>query len=304
MFKLMWRQRRRSLFSGFFFSLYLALTYGAEFYGLMMAAQDHGADPLFVSVAVSLAVICFVIAGLIVALILSPIILFLPALRFNAETVSLTLFLWGLVLYFVPAAIREDFPLISFGVLILVAFALPQILYGHVLDRFPLRLLNDSTRSFVSPKSAEQLWEQMVPGAGPVAAHWESALRSIEVQGDDPGSLRLVYALGGGCFLNRNIRFQSRTAPHHCIYRSMGDVTNANQNTNAGTVEITISSISGGRHRVTVTESPDAMLPRIAFADWMDDLNGDSMDHISAKHHTRRDWSITGRVLRRIEKLA
>ena len=172
-----------------------------------------------------------------------------------------------------------------------------------MLDRFPIRLLSSSKRSFVSPKSAQALWAELVPGAGEPSQYWESNLVEMTSVEGQPQHFKARFACGGGMFTHRNFTIEATTAPQYCRYRYADEVSARNQAQNAGTVDITLNPVKNGT-RVTFEDQPDAQLPRVALYNWLDDSLGDEMHHLRARHQNRWDWTLTGRHQRQMARLS
>ncbi len=248
-------------------------------------------------------VITFSIFGVMIATGIAVLVVLFPVIRLNAEFMGLVFFLLALIQLYLPGEFGAQYPLLNLVGFFAAIFGLQQLMYGHVLDRFPMRLLNSSKRGFVSPKPADALWAELVPGAGDVGQYWEQNLTEITPHDGKPNQFKARFALGGGTFVHRIFVIEIADAGRHCRYRYSDEVSARNLPQNSGTVDITLTPAKNGT-RVTFEDRPDAQLPRVALYNWMDDSAGDELDHIRARHLGRWDWTITGRNQRLIARLS
>lgn len=65
-----------------------------------------------------------------------------------------------------------------------------------------------------------------------------------------------------------------------------------------------LDEVAPDKTRVQLSQTQDAMLPRVALQCWFDDLLGDQLDSLRARISDRRDWSITGLCHREILDLS
>jgi hypothetical protein len=295
MFRAMYRQRRRVLVSTFFALLILYLAGGP-----MMHELTAG-SPLLVQTLFF--VITFLIFGAMIATGIAVLVVLFPVIRVNAEFMGLVFFLLGLIDLYLPDEFNTQYPLVYLVGFFGTIFGLQQLMYGHALDRFPMRLLNPSKRGFVSPKPADALWAELVPGAGEVGQYWVQNLTEIAPHDGKPNQFKARFALGGGAFVHRIFVIEIADTGRHCRYRYADEVSSRNLPQNSGTVDITLTPAKTGT-RVTFEDRPDAQLPRDALYNWMDDIAGDELDHIRARQLGRWDWTITGRHQRLIARLS
>jgi hypothetical protein len=295
MFRLIYRQRRRLILGAFFATL-----------GLMMMALDKGALDLITDHPAWIAPVTIVLTALIVmactVAVGAMVILLLPNWRYLLEMMGITIFVNAAFNTFLPSVF--DIPVIGGFVPFILAMFVFALMYGEMLDRFRLWLDYRSVRSFVSPKSADALWAELVPGEAPVAAHWDSLLYSLEPDPEDPDTFQVQYNHGISFFEHQTMTFLEKDAPFHAKYHHVGEVNPNNRSLVEGTYEVRIIPRDSGGCKVTIRDCRDLMLHRAALAAWFDDTLGDQVDHLRARHKGRRDWSLTGRIRRKIGQLS
>lgn len=295
MLRFLYRQRRRLLFTSFFTTLALMMFvvhYFWEFGGMGLA--------LWIELA-SLAMTALVVAVCACAMTAVLILLF-PNWRTMAELFGVILFAnLSLQLAF-PTL--EYIPVIGFVAPFALSFALFALMYGEVMDRFRIWVDHRSSRSFISPKSAEELWVELVPGEAALETHWDSLLCALEPDPDDPDTYDARYALGASVFEHQTMTMLERDAPHYAKYHHVGDVNPANRSLVEGTFSIRIEPRDKGGCKVTLEGARNLLLLRIALLMWFDDSIGDQTDHLRARHLGRRDWSHTGRFRRKVGQYA
>ncbi|MFC6637916.1 hypothetical protein GV827_06675 [Sulfitobacter sp. JBTF-M27] len=293
MLRLIYRQRRRLLFGSFFGTL-----------ALMMMVLDMGGLGVLGTYPTWILVTTLVLTSLVVATCIFAVsallILLLPNWRMMIELTGLVTFASASMSVVFPAA--YEVPLIgSFWPFILTVMIF-SVIYGEVLDRFRIWVDYRSKRSFVSPKSAQELWTELVPGEAPIADHWDSMLYMLEPDPDEPDSYAVQYTHGGSVYEHQTMTYLKKDAPHFAKYHHVGEVDPKNRSLVEGTYEIEITPRDKGGCKVTFTASRNLMLHRQALALWFDDHLGDQADHLRARHLGRSDWSQSGRLRRKISQ--
>ena len=297
MFRLIYRQRRRLAFGTFLITLALFM--------FLMDALNIGElyftenDPTWLLVA-TLSITLFV-CGLVALVVFCAWLVIFPNWRFMIEQFSLVLFIFQAFDALWPAHsyvpyIGDFIPIIAFFVIFMNA-------YGTALDRFPIALGMTTTRKYKSSKSAETLWGELVPLPDNKADHWDSLLSDIEA---DPatGQQKVTYNHGASIYQFQRQSFTELEAPHRATYRFDGDVSDANKPIIGGTYEVLIDPIEGKGAKVTLRESHDALLPRVAIQAWFDDSLGDVTDTLRAREKGKSGWSLTDRYRRKVASLS
>lgn len=290
MFRLIYRQRRRILFSAGFITLALA----------MMAVRDIGPhrDEIFAGadwiVAASIATAMLLVA-LGTALVVTAFVVLLHRFRFIAEQVALMLFLNAALHYAIPWA--YDDPILGALIPVALILLIVSVMAGPVLDRFRIWVDHNECRSFTAPEPPEALWPRLIPDAEHAATHWDPLLYEVTPAEDEPDAYEVQYALGYSTYEHQTITFLAREYPHHFRYHHVGEVNPKNRSLVEGIYDVRIEPEGDGA-RVTVTQQRTALLPRIGILMWLDDELGSRLDCFRARQAGRRDWSTAGQMRR------
>ncbi|MEM7521629.1 MAG: hypothetical protein AAF307_11390 [Pseudomonadota bacterium] len=295
MFRLLYRQRRRILFTAFFTTMALMLFVVQTYWAA--AVGDFPAWISYTSLALT-SLIVAICVGLLTALL----ILVFPNWRMIAELFALTLFVNVTLDMLFPSLFETTY--IGGFLQLAVYFALFALMYGEVMDRFRIWVDHHSTRSFNSPKPADELWAELVPGEAALDTHWDSLLCALEPDAEEDGAYDARYALGASVFEHQTMTILEKDAPHYAKYHHVGDVNPNNRNLVEGTFAIRITPLEKGGCKVTLEGRRSLLLLRVALLMWFDDYLGDQTDHIRARHLGRRDWSETGRFRRKVGQFA
>ena len=296
MFRLIYRQRRRLLFGGFFGTL-----------GMMMMAVHLNGGMASYPFEEWIFVAAFIVVSLIVALVImctaALLILVLPNWRLLIELFTINIFAYATIRIAVPGVF--DIPYLGAILPFALYMMLFSLIYGEFSDRFRLFVDHREVRRFKSPRTAEALWAELVPDAGSLEEHWDILLRDLEPEEDDPDSLQAKYTHGGSLFELQTMTFLEKQEPTHAKYHHFGEVDPKNRSLVEGTYEIQISPLEDEEGcLVTLISHRNSMLLRTALMNWFDDELGDRTDHLRAQHFDRRDWSMTGRYRRKVLKFA
>lgn len=295
MFRAIYRQRRRVMVSTFFFLLAIFLVLEDKIRATLQG-ENWAYGALYT-------LFFFSFVGLVIGGVVAVVTTFLPFIRRMAEVSAVFVFLATVSYQLIPSEFTSQHPGLLSLLYVVMSFSLLHLMYDRGLDRFPIRLISPSIRSFTSPRSAEQLWIELVPGVGDPEQFWQTNLSDITPTPEHPTTWKARFAVGGGAFVHRLFKIESMEFPHHCRYRYEDEVSPQNLPVNAGTVTITLTPSKNGT-RVTFEDTPDAQLPRHALEDWMDDILGDEMDFIRARHLGKWDWTKTGREFRLAARLS
>lgn len=296
MFGFLYRQRRRLLFTAFFGTLGL-MTLVADFAN---GFNNLPYSPIIIALTVALTSIAVALGILAVG---SVAILLFPSWRQLLEMTAFNMFIFAVLKVSLPGLF--DIPILGTFMPFILWMFLYAVVYGELLDRFRVWLDHLETRHFFSEKPAQQLWKELVPGAGSVSDHWDALLYELEQDLDDPDSYDVKYTHGASLYELQTMTFLEINAPHHAKYYHVGQVDPKNRNLVEGTYEICISPRAGTMGcDVTLRSQMNAMLPRQALCAWFDDALGDRTDHLRARDRGRRDWSITGLYRRKVLKYA
>ena len=295
MFRLIYRQRRRLLFGSFFGTL-----------ALMLMFLDMGGHAILAVYPTWITVTSMVLTASIVAIGIflagAAIVLLLPNWRMMIELMSLVLFLNATTTILFPAI--YDIPLIGMFWPFILTVSIFSVMYGEVLDGLRPWVDYRSTRSFLSPKSADELWAELVPGEAPIARHWDSMLYTLEPDPEEPDSFAVQYTHGGSVYEHQTMTYLEKDAPHYAKYHHVGEVDPKNRSLVEGIYEVQITPLETGGCKVTFTACRSLMLHRQALAMWFDDHLGDQVDHLRALHLGRSDWSQSGRIRRKVSQFA
>lgn len=179
MFRLIYRQRRRLLFGRLFATL-----------ALMLMALDMGGAEIIAGFPAWIALTALTLTTLKVALcvlaIATLVILLMPNWRIIVELFAIVSFLNAVLGILFPAVYA--IPYIGAFTPVFLTIATFSIIYGETLDRWRLWIDYDAQRSFVSPKTPDALWAELVPGEAPTRDHWDSLLYTLEPDPEDPDS--------------------------------------------------------------------------------------------------------------------
>lgn len=301
MFRRVFRQRRRIAFSGFFATLTILLTL-SDFIGFQVQSQPVWWLSLLFFVFSFLCILA--IATAIIAGLLAIAVFMVPTFRSQFEVFALGGFGMALLDKFLPAQLWDLDPLLSVMIRVSPIFLVTAVFIGLIFDDRRLRIKGGKVHRFVSPRSAEQIWAELVPGEGPCEAHWQPNLVATFPVPGQPDALEMHFSLGDGMFLHRTIRFERKEAPRHASYVSVENVSPRNRDVNSHHMTIDIAPEPGGGCTVSWTESTEVLRPRHALWEWFDDTSGDTVDHLRAKFRGKPDWSLTGLGYRKMAQRA
>lgn len=296
MIRLVWRQRRRILFSAFFTTV-----------GLMMFVADmsdgfstFGATQPILGLTILITSLVVMICAAAVSALF---VVILPKWRQLLELMSFNIFVGSTVSLFFPSAF--DLPYIGGFIPFIIYLILFSLIYGEALDRFRIGLDHKSCRHFTSPLDAQTLWRKLVPGAAPVAEHWDPLLHDLTEVADDPDSLEASYTHGASLYQLQSMTYLERNAPSQAKYYYAGQVDPKNRSLVEGTYEITITPREDKPGcRVSLCQHTSESLPRVALLQWFDDELGDRTDYLRAQQSGKRDWSMTGLYRRKVLQFA
>lgn len=295
MFRRIYRQRRRLLVGAFFFTLGVVI--------MVMEGVTAGILEFYTPWIAGIAAVVFALIIMLCYILVGAVFLtLLPDWRTLIEMVGLIFFTMTALPLLFP--IIYSVPYLDAALPFLLTLGLYGLVYGEVLNRFRLWVDHKSSKSFVSPKSAEALWAELVPGEGPINDHWDTMLYSLETDEDDPDSYYAQYTYGGSIYEHQTMTFLERDAPHFARYHHVGEVDPKNRSLVEGTYAVEITPLDKGGCRVKVTGTRTWLVHSAALLIWFDDYLGDQIDHLRAIHHKKSDWSLTGRVRRKIQKYA
>ncbi|WP_370401251.1 hypothetical protein [Sulfitobacter sp. JB4-11] len=296
MLRHIFRQRRRLLFGCLFFWLTLAPTLVRD---LSAEAWNQTGPAWILPVTLFLT---FVIVTACFFVVVGLFVLLLPKLRILVETVFVIIFLNTVLPGLLPGLYAS--PLMSGVLQMACAIGVFILFYGEFMDRFRFWLDHTSERHFISPKSAEELWAELVPGASPVQGHWDSRLHAVLPVDGEPDAFEVQYSHGASLYEHQTMTFLERDAPLHARYHHVGEVDPRNRSLLEGTFSIRITPLESGGCRVTLIATRQLLLLRAALLMWFDDHLGDQADHLYARHRGYRDWTTTGTAMRSAGKLA
>lgn len=284
------RQRRRILLTAILITLALVIDVAG------WAFETADIDLLRAMVLISLAA---AISFSVAAFVTSAFILVARPFRHAAELVGLVLFTdAGLSAAAPDSALSGP---ASLGVL-LAGFVLLLPLRG--LDRLPFRFSIRSVDRFNAANSAESLWRWLIPGAAPVADHWDKRLVSATPEAGPPHRLRLTYRIGARQTEDLVMEVVENDMPHQFRASFRVDGTGpTGHGFERGEEEITISPRLGG---CTVTSRTErhGLRAGTALKLWLDDVGGDAVDHMVASQRPQRDWSLYSSAIRQRGGLA
>lgn len=294
MFRFAYRQRRRILFFMLCIILTGFLQNGFEAY------VPSGMLWLDI-VAFSLAILIMTIA---VALVFLTLITFAPILRNIAEIFGfITLSFTGLDrLTTMVLGENSDYWFVPFIPLAWLMFIL-VFFCSSLFDSILPHISQKCTRRFYSPKSAEDIWYNLAPGKAPVEHHWDSLLREIESDPNDPNTFMATYTAEGGLTQHVKIKYVVDKPFTHFKYEFSGEQSQKYASYMRGTYEVVIQLRPTGGCTVSLTEHFNALFFRHALLFWFDDDLGSQADHLYALHNGKRDWSLVGKYRRKINKM-
>ena len=288
MFRFIYRQRRRILFSTFFIMRAVGMAL-AENFSLFYPEQSV----LWIVIAATIAAVA--ITSILVAAALALVIAFAPFLRTVAEFIALFAFLFQTRVLLLPnPPFPEVWAVAEFLVLLVV---LHQTLYGPWLNSRRSWVNATSTRRFRSKSTPEDLWAKMVPGLNPSEAHWDKRLHRADPDPEDPLSFNVQYNHGRSVYEHQTMSYTDVEKPHRAKYFHMGEMDKSTGALTTGTYEVTLDPTQNGTD-VIVTSCREQMLFSEGLLSWFDDLTGDRLDHIRAKERGAWDWSLTGRWMK------
>ncbi len=296
MFHLIYRQRRRILFSGILIAT-----------GMMsMAIGMSEASILWQEFETWIVVTALGLTSLVVLLLtllaIAAMIVLLPRWRLIWEQVGLLLVLHAGLLAAFPWL--GDLGVLSAFLPFFIIVAVGSVLYGPALDRFRLWVDHCERRSFRSVRTPEELWDNLIPNGDRIGTHWDPLLYRMEPIADEDDAFEVEYQLGHSVYEHQTITFLEKDYPRHFRYHHQGEVDPKNRSLVEGTYDVRIDPDEAGGTRVTITHCNNALLPRIGIMRWFDDELGSRVDYIRAKEAGRRDWSMAGLVRREIIALS
>lgn len=294
MFRFIYRQKRRTLFGAFFAAL-TVLVFIFDNWGSIYGGP-FGTFGWVIALATAL------IVAVVAVVVFSLYALLFPTWRSIIEMLSFAIFMETILSITFPNLAADYWfsPFLGFALFMFIY----SITYGTLLDRFPMWLAWETRRSFKSPKTASEIWSELLPGKGPLEQHWDSSLHDIIADPDDPDSFELKYTHGHGFYEQMTITYLEEEPFSHCKYYFAGDVDPRNSNLVDGTFQVDIEQIPEGGCKVTLTQSRKALLPRLGLALWFDDYMGGEVDFLYARHNGKRDWSLPGKYRRKVRQQA
>lgn len=295
MFRYLYRQRRRLLFAAFFAILMTVM--------FLVQNRDAFAERMDGRAALIIALAALAV-GLATLLIGALFITVFPRWRYLLELMAISLFLQAVLAQIAP----DQF---GFGASGIVPALLPlattmltwTLMYGQLLDRFPMWVRWSTRRHYASPRSKEDMWHSLVPGKAPPDAHWDPLLQDLKPTPEEPDSVDVLYAHGHSLFEHQTITYLVDQPFTHCRYYFQGEVNPANRDLTDGIHDIQIAPQATGC-RVTITHTRNALLPRIGLQMWFDDIIGDQCDYLRSRDRGARDWSVTGKYRRNVLRLS
>ncbi len=294
MFRYLYRQRRRILFGTFFFTMALLLNYEET-----VEMENASLSLLLIFYTLS-----FVVFGVLIAALIALFITIIPELRNIIELMSLFSFILASITYFSPEFFSADSGhwITSFTpIIILVTIGL--LMQGSLLDKTRLQGRLKETRSFKSPKSANELWRELIPGKAPINEYYDCLLSEVRIDQNDPNIIRTSFAQGQGLYRHEIFDILEEKPNKYCKYSFSTEVSSKARKRTTGTYEITIEPQEKGGCKVTLATDEVIPLFKNAILVWFDDALGSRVDHIYAKHHGKRDWSTVGRFRKNLEEL-
>lgn len=294
MLRFIYRQKRRTLFGAFFVAL-TVLVFIFDNWGSISTGPFGGFGWL-------VALLTALVVAIIAVIFFSLFILVFPNWRQLIELFSFIVFIEIILGVAIPG-IYSDYwfsPILMFATFM----GIYSITYGTALDRFPMWVAWETSRSFKSPKTAQEIWCELLPGKGPLEQHWDTSLHDISADPDDPDTFELRYTHGHSLYEQMTITYLEEDPFSHCKYYFAGDVDPKNSNLVDGTFQIDIAPLDNGGCKVTLTQSRKSLLPRLGLALWFDDYTGGEADFLYAKHNGKRDWSLPGKYRRKVRQLA
>ena len=295
MFRCVLRQRRRILFGIYFLFLGMVIYGSNNPDELEMFREGRLWEPIVASI----------LTALIVTTGVAMYVTIFHKWRTIVEILSLFLFVDILLSTVLPNFYGYCGEYWFSGFLPFAVFMLIfSVTYGSILDRFPMWIDYKSTRSFKSPKTAEDLWHELLPGKSPANEHYDTLLHDIEEDPDEEDSYDVRYTHGSGFYEHKNITYLEQRPFSYAKFYYAHDVDPKTSNLVDGTFEIEIEPLKKGGCKVTLTDTRKSILPRLGLQMWFDDTLGSITDMIYAKHKGKRDWSTEGRYRRSVKKLA
>jgi len=242
--------------------------------------------------------------GIIIAAAIAIFITIIPELRNIIEFISLFSFILASITYFFPEFFSADSGhWITSFIPIIILVALGLLMQGSLLDKTRLQGRHKATRSFKSPKSANELWRELIPGKAPINEYYDCLLSEIRIDQADPNTIRASFAQGQGFYRHEIFNILEEDPDKYCKYNFSTEVSSKARKRTTGTYEITIAPQEKGGCKVTLATDEVIPLFKNAMLFWFDDVHGSRVDHIYAKHHGKRDWSTVGRFRKNLEGL-
>ncbi len=203
MFRLIYRQRRRILFSGILIAT-----------GMMsMAIGMSEASILWQEFETWIVVTALGLTSLVVLLLtlltIAALIVLLPRWRLIWEQVGLLLVLHAGLLAAFPWL--GDLGVLSAFLPFFIIVAVGSVLYGPALDRFRLWVDHCERRSFRSARTPEELWDNLIPNGDRIGTHWDPLLYRMEPIADEDDAFEVEYQLGHSVYEHQTICSSKRT---------------------------------------------------------------------------------------------
>lgn len=292
MWRFLYRQRRRILFSALTFTAMVLLLVAGE--GVRLGGLSPAAEAL--AWAATALILC-VGAAVAVALML----LLLPKIRVVWEQAALSGFATLVVIQLFPWPL--SWPVVGPVIPFFVMFFFINLIWGAMLDRFRLWVDHRETARFTSEKSAEELWSLLLPTS---KGYWDPLLHDLRPDPDDPDTFEVEYRLGLSTYEHQTITMLDRSFPRHFKYHFQGEIDAGNRALAEGTYEVTLTPSADGAPgcQVEIVQRREQMLLRLGLLQWFDDALRSSVDHLRAREHNLRDWSTTGLIRRQILALS
>lgn len=295
MFKLIYRQRRRIIFSSVF------MTTGLMALAIGMLGPGFYAEETQFLVLATVLMAAFVFICTISSV--CAFVVLLPRWRSICEQVGILVVAMAAIYAAFPGL--HDIQHVSWIMPFFLIIGIGSLLYGPALDRFRLWVDHKETRRFRSEKTAKELWAQLLPDTSNIDGHWDPLLYSMDPVDEEDDAYEVEYQLGHSTYEHQTITFLEKDYPHHFRYHHLGEVDPKNRSLVEGIHDVTIEPDSNGTGSiVTISEHRNAMLPRVGLSMWFDDDLGSRTDFFRARETGRRDWSTAGKIRREIMALA
>ncbi|MFC6584350.1 hypothetical protein [Sulfitobacter aestuariivivens] len=233
MFRLIFRQRRRLLFTSLTAALSLLLLVWTT-HPLEMAS--FFTVPWIGIATFSIVFFVLVLSAMAIGVL---VLLVLPTWRQLLEVLAIFLFVIAVTKSLIPQ--MYDIAYVGGVLPFFLYIGIFSLMYGTTLDRFPIWLDHHQRRHFVSPLWAQALWDRLVPLPETADRHWDPLLHEITPDPEARDTYDVRYAMGGSLYELQTITYLDLSAPHHARYHHVGEVDPKNRALVEGTYEVTIT---------------------------------------------------------------